>query len=227
MAICATCGQDNHDGDWSCRFCGAPLGRSATAPPPPGSYEEPVHDRGYYEAPTNYGTAAPTIRPLESKSAWDRRSKFVALLVTVVVVVAVLGAVWFFVLRPPGGEQFIGSWKGVVPIETGQQTGLATISRHGRDFQLVLVDSKGKHYGPFAADLAGDRLQTSLKYVGSDERQKLISKILSQMIEAMVDDFHIVYFFRGSTLYVTATGKPHKGITTFGLGDTYALQKAK
>jgi len=227
MAICATCGQDNPDGDWSCRRCGASLGRTGAAPPPPGSYEEPVHDRGYYEAPTTYGTAAPTIRPLESRSAWDRKSKLIALTVGIVAVLAILGSVWFFFLRPPGGEQFIGTWKGVVPVEGGRHDGLATISRHGRGFDLVLVDAKGKRFGPFAAELSGDRLATSLKYVGSDETQKLASKILTQLIASMVDDFRIVYFFRGGTLYTMATGKPHKGITTAGLGDTYALQKAK
>jgi hypothetical protein len=226
MAICATCGQDNPDGDWSCRTCGTSLGRSNAAPPP-GSYEEPVYDRDYYEAPTTYGTSAPTIRPLESKSAWDRKSKLTALAVGTIVVLAILGSVWFFFLRPPGGEQFIGTWKGVVPIENGRQGGLATISRHGRAFELMLVDDKGKRFGPFAAELSGDRLATSLKYVGSNETQKLASKILTQLIASMVDDFRIVYFFRGGTLYVTATGRPHKGLSAAGLGDTYALQKAK
>ena len=231
MAICATCGQDNPDGDWSCRSCGAALGPSTVAPPPPGGYEEPVHDRAYYEAPTTYGTAAPTIRPLESRSAWGRRSKLVALIVGVVVVAAILGVAWFFFLRPPGGQQFVGTWKGIVPLQnggqSGQQSGLAIITRHGRDFRLVLTDSRGRRVGPFAAELKGDRLETSLKYVGTDKGQQLAAGILTQVIASMVDHFRIIYFFRGGTLYVTATGQPHKGLMTNGLGDTYALKKAK
>ena len=126
MAICATCGQDNPDGDWSCRSCGAALGPSTVAPPPPGGYEEPVHDRAYYEAPTTYGTAAPTIRPLESRSAWGRKSKLVAVIVGIVVVAAILGVAWFFFLRPPGGQQFVGTWKGIVPLQNGGQSGQQT-----------------------------------------------------------------------------------------------------
>ena len=226
MAICASCGQENRDGDWTCRFCGAPLGQATCMSATAAAYDEPVHDKAYYDAPTTYGTAAPTIRPLESKSAWDRRSKLMALVVGLLVVAAVLGAVWFFVLRPAPGDEFVGSWKGALPLADSQRSGTVAITRDGNDFHLAFVGVKGGKLGPFDATLDDGKLQSALRYQGSDPRQQLAARVVLAYVAGMVDDFRLIFYFRGRTLYVEGAGKARPGVNA-GLNQPVALVKAK
>ncbi len=221
MANCPSCGADLRDGDWTCRSCGAPAGRAASDPA--GGYEEPVRDASYYNAPTTYGTAAPTIQPLRSGSvggSW----KLVWLIIAAVAVVAVAG-VWFFFLRSSPSE-FAGSWKGTLPASGTQQQGTIKIEKSGGGYLISFVDAAGKSLGPFSGAVKSGNLETRYDYVGADSAQRATSAFIKGFAAAMVDDFRIVFYFKGGGLYVKAEGKPKPGVTASGFHTPVKLVKS-
>jgi hypothetical protein len=223
VATCPNCGNEAQDGAWTCGFCGSPIGRAASAPPAP--YDEPVRDAAYYNAPTIYGTTAPTVQPLRPYKSW-RGAKLLGLgLVLAIVVVALAGA-WFFFLRPSPGDEFVGAWHGTFPVGATRQLMTFNIDRKASDFRLTLTGEKGNSLGPYAMSLAGDRLVTTLVYVGGDPQQQATAAALRSYASTMVNDYKLVFFLEHGTLYMRPEGTPRPGVKT-DLHVAVGLTKAK
>ena len=132
MASCPSCGAETRQGDWTCRSCGSPLNAPA---PETGGSGEPAYDQAYYEAPTIYGTAAPSNQRAATPKAARGSALPLLLTLAVVAVVAVVG-VWFFVLRPSPGAQFLGTWHAKTVTASGTTAETLTISRNGEAYTI-------------------------------------------------------------------------------------------
>ena len=132
MASCPSCGAETREGDWTCRSCGDPLGAPASETSGSG---EPAYDQAYYEAPTIYGTAAPSNRG--SAAAKPARGSALPWLLGLVIVAAVaLVAAWFLVLRPSPGAQFLGTWHTSTVTASGTTAETLTIVRNGDAYTI-------------------------------------------------------------------------------------------
>ena len=203
MATCATCGHDNPDGSWSCASCGQPM--SSGTGGGGGGYEasEPVRDHDYYQAPTIYGTSAPTIPPLaSSRKSGDGPSLLKVVLVGGLLAVLAIVAVWFFFLRGDSGAAFVGSW-----TAADDSLGTVRIEQSGGDMHIFFVDAKGgKTVGPYKGEVKGDKLKTKLEYAGDDSAQKAASQAFRDLMGAVVDDFGLVFSVSGNSLMMSIEG---------------------
>jgi hypothetical protein len=153
VASCPSCGAETRQGDWTCRACGSPLGTPALETSGSG---EPAYDQAYYEAPTIYGTAAPSNqRPAAAKA---RGSALPWLLTLAVVAVVAVVAVWFFVLRPSPGAQFLGTWQARTVTASGTTTETLTIARNGTAYTVGGAVG-GEQVSRCSASLRGGHLE--------------------------------------------------------------------
>ena len=227
MATCPNCGSEVRDGAWTCGFCGAPIGQAAAAAATPAGYDEPMHDAAYYNAPTIYGTAAPTM-PTLSPYVPRRGAKLVALGVVLAVVAIVLAGGWFFFLRSTAPD-FSGTWTGTgLPSSTSAaSTESVTIKREGHGYLITLTSANGQTLGPVQGSVRGSRLETTLDYVGSDPQQRMATAFLKGFLAALVDDYKIVFYFKDGTLYAQGDGKPKSGVGATNYNTPARLTKAQ
>lgn len=206
MASCPSCGADTRQGDWTCRGCGSPLGSPATETT---DYGEPVHDQDYYQAPTIYGTTAPSrTQPANAKAA--RGSTLSWLVPLTLVAVIGLVAVWFFVLRPAPGAQFLGTWHAQAVTASGTTDETLTIAKRGAAYTIAgALD--GQPVGRQAATLKSGRLESDYPAPGV---QVLQYKAL-----------HIVLTVDGATLAVVEEATTVSGATV-PVGETERFTKA-
>ena len=156
MTTCPSCGSEARAGDWTCGACGTPLGSSTETT----GDAEPVYDQSYYQAPTIYGTAPPTIQKLRAgKTSGGSKGTWLGLLAVVAVVAVV--AVWFLVLRPAPGRQFLGTWHGTKVTSVGAVPHALTITRKGALYQITDVTGKSS-VNRFSAVLRGGRLESAI-----------------------------------------------------------------
>ena len=206
MASCPSCGAETRQGDWTCRACGGPLG---SPPPETTPYGEPAHDRAYYQAPTIYGTAAPSFAQPASRVV--PRSSRLSWLVPLVLVAAVaVAAAWFFVLRPAPGAQFVGTWHSTTVSAAGAATETLTITRHGGVYTLS-GDLDGGGAARRSASLTGGRLET---VYAAPAAQALQFKT-----------FHLVLTVEGGTLTMALRATTVSGASV-PVGDTVTFTKA-
>jgi hypothetical protein len=170
-----------------------------------GGYEasEPVRDHDYYQAPTIYGTSAPTIPPLaSSRKSGDGPSLLKVVLVGGLLAVLAIVAVWFFFLRGDSGAAFVGSW-----TAADDSLGTVRIEQSGGDMHIFFVDAKGgKTVGPYKGEVKGDKLKTKLEYAGDDSAQKAASQAFRELMGAVVDDFGLVFSVSGNSLMMSIEG---------------------
>jgi hypothetical protein len=170
-----------------------------------GGYEasEPVRDHDYYQAPTIYGTSAPTIPPLaSSRKSGDGPSLLKVVLVGGLLAVLAIVAVWFFFLRGDSGAAFVGSW-----TAADDSLGTVRIEQSGGDMHIFFVDAKGgKTVGPYKGEVKGDKLKTKLEYAGDDSAQKAASQAFRDLMGAVVDDFGLVFSVSGNSLMMSIEG---------------------
>lgn len=209
MATCATCGHDNPDGAWSCASCGQPM--SSGTGGGGGAYEasEPVRDHDYYQAPTIYGTSAPTIPPLaRPKKSGDGSNLLKIVLVGGLLAVVAIVAIWFFLLRGAGGAEFVGTWK-----SADASGGTVRIEQSGRHLNIFFVDPKsGQSIGPFKGEIKGGKLETKLEYTGSDDATKAGAEALRKLAAIAIDNFRYSFSVSGSTLLMTVKGDPKQNL---------------
>ena len=202
MASCPNCGTDARDGAWTCGTCGSSLGSPAAAD----TYQEPVYDKAYDEAPTAYGTAAPTIQPLRAgKTSSGSRLPWLVVL-AIVAIVAVAG-VWFFVLKPAPGAQFIGTWRGSQSTAAGNLASTVTIARSGTLYLVTETVGK-KNIGPFSATLTNGHLESTYDYVGHDATQAAAVAAAKDMEALVYKDFKVVFTVDHGTLAIAVQGSP-------------------
>jgi hypothetical protein len=203
MAICVTCGHDNPDGSWSCASCGQPL--SSGTGGGGGAYEasEPVRDHDYYQAPTIYGTSAPTIPPPgSSRKSGDGPSLLKIVLIGGLLAVLAIVAVWFFFLRSDGGAAFVGEWKA-----TDISQGIVRIEQSGGDMHIFFVDGRnGESTGPFKGEVKGDKLETRLEYAGTDVADQTTAEMYRGELGAVVDNALLVFSVSGDSLTMSVEG---------------------
>jgi hypothetical protein len=224
MASCPSCGSETRDGDWTCRTCGSPVARPGGDLG--GAYEEPVRDAGYYQAPTIYGTTAPTIRPLQAGRSGGL-SGLVWLVLIAAVAIVTAASVWFFVFRSTPSD-FTGTWKGALPAGASRAANdtTMTVARDGGGYVLSFEDSGGQTFGPYSVVDKGDRIETRFEYAGSDIKQRVVSGILTGVMDSLASDFRMVLYFEGGALYVKAEGKPKPGVDAAAFGKPSKLVKA-
>ena len=220
MATCPTCGTDARDGAWTCGTCGSTLSPTAAAD----TYQEPAHDKAYYDAPTAYGTAAPTTQPLRAgkTSSGSKLPWLVAL--AIVAIVAVCG-VWFFVLKPVPGAQFLGTWHAAASATAAKPAYTVTITRSGALY-LVTETAGTKVLGPFSAALKDGHLESTYVYAGHNARQAAAVAATKNAIALAVKDFKVVFTVDQGTLTIAVQGTPtSSGSTT--LSESVTLTKAE
>lgn len=207
MATCPSCGTEARDGAWTCGACGSPLSQQPAAD----AYQEPVHDKAYYDAPTAYGTTAPTIQPLRAGKPSSSKLPWLVLL-AIVAIVAVAG-VWFFVLRPAPGKQFLGTWQGTTIASTGATGATAitvTIARSGALYTVTQV-AGGRTVGPFSATLTKGHLESSYDYVGHDARQAAVVAAAKNALALVFTTYSVVFTVDHGTLAIAVQGTPKSG----------------
>jgi hypothetical protein len=202
VATCPSCGADARDGAWTCGACGSSLGPSPAAD----SYQEPVYDKAYYEAPTAYGTAAPTIQPLRAGKT-SKGSKLPWLVLLAVVAIVAVAGVWFFVLRPAPGKQFLGTWNGTTTASLGSLAHTVTIAKSGA-FYLVTDVAGGRTVGPFSATLKNGHLESTYDYVGHDARQAAVIAAMKNALALEFTKYSVVFMVDQGTLAITVQGTP-------------------
>jgi hypothetical protein len=155
MATCVTCGHDNPNGAWSCASCGQPLSKGTGGGGGANEASEPVRDHDYYQAPTIYGTSAPTIPPLGSSGKSDGGPSLLKIvLIGGVLAVLAIVAVWFFFLRGAGDAGLVGAREAI----GGDQT-TVRIEQSGGDRHIFLDDPKSEQtMGPFKGELKRGKL---------------------------------------------------------------------
>ncbi len=197
MAICANCGKEIRDDVWTCGFCGATVAQPAAAGPgAPG---------GAAHGTTPYGTPVPQSAPTSS-GGLSQVTKL-ALVGAVVAVVAIV-AVWFFVLRGQGGEQFVGTW---TAVENGQ--GGLVVERGDDGLQVVLLGGGQERVGPLKCELDGDDLEIKLEAAGGSADDKAAVDVVRALFQATVEDFRMVLSVRDADgrLLLTVSGKAKGG----------------
>ena len=219
MATCPNCGTDARDGAWTCGTCGSPLGPPAATD----TYQEPVYDKAYYDAPTTYGTAAPTIQPLRAGRT-SSGSKLPWLVVLAVVAIAAVVGVWFFVLQPAPGAQCIGTWRGSQSTAAGNLASTVTIARSGALY-LVTETAGKKNIGPFSATLKNGHLESTYDYVGHDATQAAAVAAAKNMEALAYKDFKVVFTVEQGTLAIAVQGSP-KSPGTVTVTESTKLTKA-
>jgi hypothetical protein len=202
LASCPNCGTDARDGAWTCGTCGSPLGQPAAAD----TYQEPVYDKAYYDAPTAYGTTAPTIQPLRAGKT-SSGSKLPWLVVLAIVAIATVAGVWFFVLKPAPGAQFLGTWHGSESAPAGSLAYTVTIARNGALY-LVTETAGKKNIGPFSATLKNGHLESTYDYVGQDATQAAAVAAAKNMEALVYKDFKVVFTVDQGTLAIAVQGSP-------------------
>lgn len=206
MATCPSCGAETPQGDWTCRTCGSPL---SSPPPETTAYGEPAHDQAYYQAPTIYGTAAPSAtQPATRMVARSSRLSWLVPLILVAAVVA--AAAWFFVLRPSPGAQFVGTWHATTVSAAGAATETLTITRHGSTYTLAGALDGGSP-ARRSASLSGAQLDS---VYAAPAAQALQYKA-----------FKLVLTVDGRTLTMTVRATTVSGATV-PLGDPVTFTKA-
>jgi hypothetical protein len=228
MATCSNCGNEIREDVWVCGFCGEPVPKQTEgAQEPYGgyAYDEPVKDNDYYNAPTAYGTSAPTMSSGMPDTSFTRTWYIVGGAVLLILIMAV---VWFFFLRDSGSaDAFVGTW---VPAASDQSTAVGNkikIARTGDGVGIFFVDAKGAETGPFKAKMKGDKIETTLEYGGTDPQQKAGGEIIQAFLSAMVEDFKLVFYFEDDKLFLKVEGKPKEGLSSTGVNDPVELKKVQ
>lgn len=213
MATCATCNHDNPDGAWSCASCGQPLSSAASGGGSGYDYSEPVRDHDYYQAPTIYGTSAPTIPPLaSSRKSGDGSNVLKVALIGGLIAVVVIVAVWFFFLKGASGAAFVGTWQA-----TGGDPTTVRIEQPGGDMHIFITVPNGQQtMGPFKGEIKRGKLQTRLEYAGDDDAQRIAADMYKGIMGAVVDNFALVFSVSGDKLTMKIEGNPKKGIPDSG-----------
>jgi hypothetical protein len=205
VAICPSCGIEARDGAWTCGACGSPLGQQPAAD----TYQEPVHDKAYYEAPTAYGTTAPTIQPLRAGRT-TKGSKLPWLVVLAILATVAVAGVWFFVLKPAPGKQFLGTWQGTTTAAAGATGGTpftVTIAKNGALYAVTEV-AGGRTVGPFSATLKNGHLESSYDYVGHDARQAAVIAAAKNTLALEFTTYSLIFTVDHGTLAITVRGTP-------------------
>lgn len=233
MAICASCGKEIRDDIWTCGFCGAPVAQP-TAGETGGSEGSAYGSEGYNpyagqaaagtgaygstttsygsspEGLTPYGTPMPRTAPPKS-GGLSGTTKLI--LVGAAVALIAIVAVWFFVLRGGGGDEFIGTW---TAVESSQ--GSLVIERDGGGLQVTMVGADQQRIGPLKTDLSDDELEIKLEATGGDEQQKAAVETVKALFEATIEDFKMALRIRDADgrllLTVSGTSKLGGGETT-------------
>ena len=235
MAICASCGKEIRDDIWTCGFCGAPVaqtpsqdegdgeesayGTEGYSPYASQAAASSAYGAGSYggvepgaagfgtapEGMTAYGTPMPQAKPAKS-GGLSQTTKLV--LVGAAVAMVAIVAVWFFVLRGGGGDEFVGTWNAVKSDEG------SLVIEHGDDgIQVTMVGADKQRVGPLKTDLNGDALEIKLEAVGDDAQQKAAVEMVRALFEATIEDFKMTLRVRGADdhLMMTVTGKSKVG----------------
>jgi hypothetical protein len=142
------------------------------------------------EGMTPYGTPMPQAAP--AKSAGLSRTMKLVLVFAGVAVIAIV-AIWFFVLRGGGGDQFIGTW---TAVKTGG--GGLVIEHGGGGLQVTMIGADKSRVGPLKKHLDGDELEIKLEAVGGDDADKAAVDTVRALFEATVEDFKMVLRLRGA-----------------------------
>jgi len=223
MATCANCGHEIRDGVWTCGFCGEPVGRVEQTAASPYEYEEPLRDQNYYQAPTIYGTSAPTIPPLGA-SERSGRSFYLILGVSALVLCVAIVAVWFFFLRSTAGD-FAGTWQ---TTSTSGQITKVRIESSGKDYKFFIVNPQGKDIGPFKATVHGASLESTLEFAGGDQDAEAMALMLRGIYLAAVDHFKLVLTAKDdNTLGLRIDGKPKSGSAGNGWNQEVVLKRSQ
>jgi hypothetical protein len=155
------------------------------------------------EGMTPYGTPMPQAG--SAKSAGLSQSMKLVLVFAGVAVIAIV-AIWFFVLRGGGGDQFIGTWTAVKNGEGG-----LVIERGDDGLQVSLIGADESRVGPLKTHLDGDELEIKLEAVGGGDSDKAAVDMVRALFEATVEDFKMVLRFRGADtrllMYVSGKSK--------------------
>jgi hypothetical protein len=219
LASCPNCGTDARDGAWTCGTCGSPLGPPAAAE----TDQEPAYDSAYYNAPTAYGTTAPTVQPLRAGKT-PSGSKLPWLVALAIVALVAVAGVWFFVLKPAPGAEFLGTWRGSQSTAAGHLAYTVTIARSGALY-LVTETAGKKNIGPFSATLTNGHLESTYDYVGHDAAQA-VAVAAAKNTEALVyRDFKVVFTVDHGTLAIAVQGSP-KSPGTVTVTESTKLTKA-
>ena len=114
LASCPSCGAETRQGDWTCRSCGSPLGtrRQRRA-----GWRGAGLRSGLLRGADHLRHGAPSNQRRGAAKA--RGSALPWLLTLAVVAVVAVVAVWFFVLRPSPGAQFLGTWQAKTVTASG------------------------------------------------------------------------------------------------------------
>ena len=86
----------------------------------------------------------------------SHRNLYIALILIAAVAIALV-AVWFFVWRGTGGDEFVGTW---APVN-GDAGGMV-ISKDGGTFKVTIVQKDGSTVGPLDGKIKGGKLEISL-----------------------------------------------------------------
>jgi hypothetical protein len=112
-------------------------------------------------------------------------------------------AVWFFVLRGGGGDEFVGTWNAVRSDEG------SLVIEHGDDgIQVTMVGADKQRVGPLKTDLNGDALEIKLEAVGDDAQQKAAVEMVRALFEATIEDFKMTLRVRGAASRRWAATRP-------------------
>jgi hypothetical protein len=125
----------------------------------------------------------------------------------IVAVVAVVG-VWFFVLKPAPGAQFLGTWQGTQSTAAGNQVPYTmTIAKNG---SLYLITQRiGKQtVGPFSAALKDGHLESTYVYTGHDAVQAAAVATVKNMEAVIYKDFKVIFAVESGSLTVSVRGTP-------------------
>jgi hypothetical protein len=224
MPTCATCGHDNPDGAWTCSKCGQPLSMGGTGGAAGnGEAFEPVRDHNYYEAPTIYGTSAPTIPPLAARPKSGGPSLLKLVLVGGLLAVVAIVAIWFFFLRDAQGAEFVGTWQSM-----GSDGTTVRIEQSDGDMALyftALHDDQSA--GPFKGEVKDDKLKTQLEYSGNDEVQKANMPLYKEALGVPASGITVVFYFEGDKLFRMVEGKVGKTIRSRGWDVPVELKKVE
>jgi hypothetical protein len=154
---------------------------------------------------TAYGTPTPQAAP--ARPAGLSQAMKLVLVFAGVALIAIV-AVWFFVLRDGGGDQFIGTW---TAVQSGE--GDLVIERGDDGIQVSMIGAGKEHIGPLQTHLDGDELEIKLEAVGGDDTDKAAVDMVRALFEATIEDFKMVLRFRSadSRLLMTVSGKSKIG----------------
>ena len=180
---CSNCGAPLADEADFCTACGAsvkppePSGDAATAvSPAPEAAATMAAPAATTGATQVMAAAPPPLAPVQTVGpggpppappivaaagkGGSHRNLYIALILIAAVAIALV-AVWFFVWRGTGGDEFVGTW---APVN-GDAGGMV-ISKDGGTFKVTIVQEDGSTIGPLEGKIKGGKLEISLSGAG-------------------------------------------------------------